>query len=1229
VRVNEPLDDSELDAFFSSATADFDMSLAPQRHFVAPIAGDYDNPQDGDLEDVRVQASHILRESPDHCQDDSMDYAMEVSGSAASVIADMVVDTVARKNEYVVQTPIEDGLDPRVRQASADSVTKTLSRGESYMQEVRNRIQATQEKAFVSCPGAGDYMSEHSHSTRRGRIASRRRQSRKKMAHTPWSAAAAAVAEPSIVDNPMGEHALKCRVPFRLAILGTVMTSVLLSCIGMFLPLLTFQKKMQETSESCSNTVQYQEATLLLPLEENVTAMRYSTLLEKVRRGIQAFVLAPADRAVDVVWGTMKSNQHYNLLFDGVPPEQRQQLLLRSWVELAQQSHLCPDERKAEDEPWLGLDCPQRAFGVGVSIGLQNDASSGFLMECASAGDFGGCSLARAETWDRDAAGGSASVYRSTFSGVATQSTPEPVTTGIVPSLKRSYDIQDLLRETRTKPGRAWSELHDLQMAGGLVARGMSWTAPISYCGFYSCFGGVVAASINLLALGNETHRIWKVLADELAHGSAEYNTPVVLSPYTSNVFIVSYVTNSTEQYGNLIASSHVHEADAALGSRVKAEDSSQEIVRATSRALLATYASWEAVSELQESHFSFSKEEALMEPPRNKSCTLSMEEGASDKCLRVGTLAVQMDSRTRWVVIAVMPEGAFRAKGTNTKQKVNAEVESLPLNLQSIMHTARAISFITFVGMAVLSLGLGLGLGALVSRPLSSLGVLMKRLGELDFVREGAEYDELFSSKRAVISEVRELQQAFLLLQRGTEAFARFVPETVVRNILHGENRSTTLCLEDREITIMNSDIKDFTTITEELGQREHLFLLTRYLSVMTRVVEAFDGVVAEIQGDGLVALWNTPDDVDDHAAKACSAALAQQLALSILNAEFVNMDLPRLAIRIGLHTGTVRSGNIGSEKKMKFGCLGEPMKVASHLEEICKQYSVSVVCSGDTFAQLPQDDSFKCRKLDCVRVKASGEMTWIYEVMGRQPACAVRCEDSPAGGDEGECRGTPCSNFEDRNDTVAALQADHVREKFVAKEAIRRSTSSLVAPSAPVWRPRRNPLWRRQRSKAQPTTEMSTRDMEALDQDEFARRMADEALDDDEQLRSPSSQHSQPPDAPGEPVQRSDTNASLSKHMSQSLEVTHEQCRHVEQYEEALTAFHAGRYHEALRISQALSKEFDDVATKKLVSRSQTALTDSDTLDQLPPLEGPCEGGEVPATEEPPGDEFRRSVL
>jgi len=263
-----------------------------------------------------------------------------------------------------------------------------------------------------------------------------------------------------------------------------------------------------------------------------------------------------------------------------------------------------------------------------------------------------------------------------------------------------------------------------------------------------------------------------------------------------------------------------------------------------------------------------------------------------------------------------------------------------------------------------------------------------MDKLTHLDFAQNSDEFKMLQRGVRGRVHEVNVLREGFCRLSASIETFAKFVPDTVVRSLVcadeHKRRRAASLHVDKRNVTIMFSDIRDFTTISEALPQKQLLFLLTLYLTVMTRIVESFEGVVGEVLGDGLLCFWNTPDTVTEHAAKATMASLAQQHALIPLNAELQKRGLPQLSIRIGLHTGDVFTGNIGSEQKMKFGCMGDPVNLASRLEGLNKVYGTGIMISGATYDAIPDDYGFVTRRLDLVQVKGKNEPTQIFEVVG-----------------------------------------------------------------------------------------------------------------------------------------------------------------------------------------------------------------------------------------------------
>jgi len=346
----------------------------------------------------------------------------------------------------------------------------------------------------------------------------------------------------------------------------------------------------------------------------------------------------------------------------------------------------------------------------------------------------------------------------------------------------------------------------------------------------------------------------------------------------------------------------------------------------------------------------------------------------------------------------------------------------------------ARIAGAVMFVMSVILGVITSFALSSRILSPLSRVSRLMTMVGD----PSQEKFIHQIGETPSAISEFSKLQKQALNMIQGVEVFMRYVPDTVVRNIFQGDETALRLHVARRKVTIMFSDVKDFTTIAEELKQEDLLFLLTRYLSVMTKIAETFKGVVAEIMGDGLLIFWNTPDDVLNHEAQACAAALAMQEALITLNDEFKRASLPSLGVRIGIHSGQVLTGNIGSQTKMKFGCIGDPMNLSSRLEGLNKVYGTSVICSDKTHKHLNQEAGFVCRELDFVQVKGKNIATRIYEV--------ITLNDQ-----HGFVRGSPLSMPWNTSAQLYLMQqAKPIAEEEESKSEL--GEDSPVEPSSPV---------------------------------------------------------------------------------------------------------------------------------------------------------------------------------
>lgn len=188
----------------------------------------------------------------------------------------------------------------------------------------------------------------------------------------------------------------------------------------------------------------------------------------------------------------------------------------------------------------------------------------------------------------------------------------------------------------------------------------------------------------------------------------------------------------------------------------------------------------------------------------------------------------------------------------------------------------------------------------------------------------------------------------------------------------------------ESREITAFFSDIRSFTTLSENLSPQQVTTFLNQYFTVMTRLVVDNRGLVDKYMGDGLAAMWNAPVDVDDHSRLACEAAMAMQQALGPLNERWQadpELPLPIVRIGIGLHLGPCRVGNFGSEDHLEYSMLGDNVNLTSRLESLTKDYGVGIIGSAELRAAVPD---LAWVALGAFTVKGRSVPTQIYALLG-----------------------------------------------------------------------------------------------------------------------------------------------------------------------------------------------------------------------------------------------------
>ncbi len=186
----------------------------------------------------------------------------------------------------------------------------------------------------------------------------------------------------------------------------------------------------------------------------------------------------------------------------------------------------------------------------------------------------------------------------------------------------------------------------------------------------------------------------------------------------------------------------------------------------------------------------------------------------------------------------------------------------------------------------------------------------------------------------------------------------------------------------EKSERTVLFSDVKGFTTISERLAPEQLVELLNTYLGEMTDVVFAHDGMLDKYIGDGVMAVWGAPVPQADHATRACRAALEMIERLDKLNETIAERGWPKLSIRIGLNSGPMVFGNMGSPGHLSLTVMGDNVNLGARLEGVNKQYGTAILASEATV--VAAGDAILTRELDVVRVKGKDDTSRIYEVLG-----------------------------------------------------------------------------------------------------------------------------------------------------------------------------------------------------------------------------------------------------
>jgi len=308
--------------------------------------------------------------------------------------------------------------------------------------------------------------------------------------------------------------------------------------------------------------------------------------------------------------------------------------------------------------------------------------------------------------------------------------------------------------------------------------------------------------------------------------------------------------------------------------------------------------------------------------------------------------LPIQIDDEAAGHVLAFAPEADFT---TGLGGRV---VSSLLISLIAVIVAVATAWF----------------LARRVSKPLVGLAGEMAKVGEFR-IEDGA------APPPSMFREIEMMNVALVRMKSGLRSFARYVPRDLVRAVV-ASGQPAELAGDTRELTVYFSDLAGFTALAESRTPDELVKLLGEYFDGMSQIIASEQGTLDKYLGDGIMAFWGAPLPLADHAARACAAALRCHRRVRELAVRGVS-----LTTRIGVATGAVLVGNIGSTERLNYTVMGDTANLASRLEGLNKQYGTELMIAESTFEQAR--GAIVARPLDVVAVKGKLRGVRVYELL------------------------------------------------------------------------------------------------------------------------------------------------------------------------------------------------------------------------------------------------------
>ncbi|MBF0502570.1 MAG: adenylate/guanylate cyclase domain-containing protein [Candidatus Riflebacteria bacterium] len=223
-----------------------------------------------------------------------------------------------------------------------------------------------------------------------------------------------------------------------------------------------------------------------------------------------------------------------------------------------------------------------------------------------------------------------------------------------------------------------------------------------------------------------------------------------------------------------------------------------------------------------------------------------------------------------------------------------------------------------------------------------------------------------------------RRVHKMFVDLRRR-DNLSRFLPRQLVDRVMQMDEA---LEPTQRVVTVLFSDIRDFTALSENRPPREILEFLDEYFSNMSQIVNAHDGIVNKFIGDGMLAFWGVPNELPNHAELSTRAALEMRTKLEEMNGRWQREGKKPVRVGIGIHTGVVAAGMLGGADQHEYSVIGDAVNLASRVEGLTKNHGVDILITEDTFRAI--GEGFSCRRVGEEQVKGREKPVVVYALLG-----------------------------------------------------------------------------------------------------------------------------------------------------------------------------------------------------------------------------------------------------